>query len=41
MIWNVLDLRGEFEDVTIVYGARTVGDLVYKRELAEWAPAPT
>ncbi len=40
VIWNVLDLRGEFEDVTIVYGARTVGDLVYKRELAEWAARP-
>jgi NAD(P)H-flavin reductase len=32
-----LDLRKEFKDVTIVYGARTVEDLVYKRELEEWA----
>ncbi|HOU89661.1 MAG TPA: FAD/NAD(P)-binding protein [Polyangiaceae bacterium] len=37
VIWNVLDLRDRFRDVTIVYGARSVGDLVYKRELAEWA----
>ncbi len=37
VIWNVLDRRDEFGDVTIVYGARTVGDLVYKRELKEWA----
>jgi sulfhydrogenase subunit gamma (sulfur reductase) len=36
VIWNVLDRRDEFGDVTIVYGARTVEDLVYKRELAEW-----
>jgi NAD(P)H-flavin reductase len=36
-IWNVLDLRDQFKDVTIVYGARTVGDLVYKRELEEWS----
>ena len=36
VIWNVLDLRDQFKDVTIVYGARTVGDLVYKRELEEW-----
>jgi NAD(P)H-flavin reductase len=36
VIWNVLDRRDEFGNVTIVYGARTVGDLVYKRELAEW-----
>jgi NAD(P)H-flavin reductase len=37
VIWNVLDRREEFGDVTIVYGARSVGDLVYKRELTEWA----
>ena len=35
-IWNVLDLRDQFKDVTIVYGARSVADLVYKRELEEW-----
>jgi sulfhydrogenase subunit gamma (sulfur reductase) len=37
VIWNVLDRREEFGDVTIVYGARSVDDLVYKRELDEWA----
>jgi len=37
VIWNVLDLRDKFGDVTIVYGARSVADLVYKRELEEWA----
>ena len=37
VIWNVLDLRDRYGDITIVYGARTVADLVYKRELAEWA----
>ena len=36
VIWNVLDRRDEFGDVTIVYGARSVDDLVYKRELEEW-----
>jgi sulfhydrogenase subunit gamma (sulfur reductase) len=36
VIWNVLDLRERFGDITILYGARTVADLVYKRELAEW-----
>jgi NAD(P)H-flavin reductase len=36
VIWNVLDERDKFKDVTIVYGARTVGDLVYKRELEDW-----
>ena len=37
VIWNVLDLRSEFKDVTVIYGARSVGDLVYKRELEEWS----
>jgi NAD(P)H-flavin reductase len=36
VIWNCLDLRDKFGDITIVYGARTEQDLVYKRELAEW-----
>lgn len=37
VIWNALDLRDQFRDVTIIYGARSVGDLVYKRELEDWA----
>ncbi len=37
LIWNVLDRRDQFKELTIVYGARTVADLVYKRELAEWS----
>lgn len=37
VIWNVLDLRDRYGDVTIIYGARSVADLVYKRELDEWA----
>lgn len=37
VIWNVLDLRDRFGDVTIVHGARSVNDLVYKRELADWS----
>jgi NAD(P)H-flavin reductase len=36
VIWNVLDLREKFEKVTIVYGARSVADLVYKHELKIW-----
>lgn len=40
VIWNTLDLREKFEDLTIVYGARSVGDLVYKRELDEWEERP-
>ncbi|MCU0275481.1 MAG: FAD/NAD(P)-binding protein [Acidobacteria bacterium] len=40
VIWNVLDLRDRYRDITIVYGARTVADLVYKSELAEWEKRP-
>jgi NAD(P)H-flavin reductase len=36
VIWNVLDLRDRYDDVTVIYGARTVADLVYKHELEEW-----
>jgi NAD(P)H-flavin reductase len=36
VIWNCLDLRDWFKDITVVYGARTVNDLVYKRELEVW-----
>ena len=36
LIWNCLDQRDRFEDITICYGARTVGDLVFQRELDEW-----
>lgn len=36
VIWNCLDLRDWFQDITVVYGARSVNDLVYKRELKAW-----
>lgn len=36
VIWNCIDRRKDFGDITIVYGAKTVADLVYKNELAEW-----
>lgn len=40
VIWNALDRRADFKDVTIVYGARSVADLVYKHELEEWKNRP-
>ncbi|MBM4035819.1 MAG: heterodisulfide reductase subunit F [Planctomycetes bacterium] len=36
LIWNCLDLRDQFREITILYGARTVADLVYKSELKAW-----
>ncbi|MGA2296939.1 MAG: FAD/NAD(P)-binding protein [FCB group bacterium] len=40
IIWNALDMRNKFKDITIIYGARTVQDLVYKRELEDWKAMP-
>jgi len=36
LIWSILDRRELVDTVTIVYGARSVADLVYRRELDEW-----
>ncbi len=40
VIWNTIDLREKYKDITILYGARTVNDLVYKHELDEWKNRP-
>ena len=40
VIWNTMDLRDKYKDITIVYGARTVSDLVYKQELKQWEERP-
>lgn len=40
VIWNTIDLREKYKDITIIYGARTVNDLVYKQELKEWNDRP-
>ena len=40
VIWNTIDLREKYKDITIVYGAKTVKDLVYKQELQEWEDRP-
>lgn len=40
VIWNCLDLRDNFKDITIIYGARSVDDLVYKHELKVWDERP-
>jgi sulfhydrogenase subunit gamma (sulfur reductase) len=40
VIWNALDTRENYKDITIVYGAKSVNDLVYKSELKEWEERP-
>jgi len=36
VIWNVLDNKADYGNITIVYGAKMVADLVYKDELKAW-----
>ena len=36
-ILYALENRGDYGDITVVYGARTVGDLVFADELRRWA----
>jgi len=39
-IWYALENRADYGDITIVYGARTVKDLVFVDELEKWAEHP-
>ena len=36
LIWNVLDNRDEYENVVILYGARSPSDLSFKYDLEAW-----
>jgi len=40
VIWNALDTRDNFKNIQILYGAKSVDDLVYKNELKEWEERP-
>ncbi|UCE48235.1 MAG: FAD/NAD(P)-binding protein [Phycisphaerales bacterium] len=40
LIRNCLDLRDQFKDISILYGARSVDDLVYKERLENWQQMP-
>ena len=40
VIWNALDMRDNFKNIQILYGAKSVADLVYKHELKEWEERP-
>jgi len=39
-IWYALENRAKYGKITVVYGARSVGDLVYRTDLAKWAEFP-
>ncbi len=36
LIWNVLDNRGQYENINIIYGARSPADLCFKYDLDAW-----
>ncbi|MBI5599705.1 MAG: FAD/NAD(P)-binding protein [Deltaproteobacteria bacterium] len=36
VVWTCLDRREDYGEITVVYGAKTVEDLVYKNELKHW-----
>ena len=36
LIWNVIDNRDKYENIDIVYGARSPADLCFKYDLDEW-----
>lgn len=40
LIQYVIDKRKDYGQITILYGARTVEDLVYKSELKDWTDVP-
>ena len=40
VIWECLDTRERYGDLTVLYGARSVRDLVYKREISHWEERP-
>jgi sulfhydrogenase subunit gamma (sulfur reductase) len=41
LIQYCIDNRNDYKDFTILYGARTSGDLCYKEEIEEWKKNPT
>lgn len=41
LIQYCIDKRNDYKDFTILYGARTSGDLCYKEEIEEWKNNPT
>jgi len=40
-VWYALENRADYGEITVVYGARTVADLVFLDELDEWSKART
>jgi sulfhydrogenase subunit gamma (sulfur reductase) len=41
LVWNVIDNRARYGDVSIIYGARSPVDLCFKYDLETWAKDPT
>jgi NAD(P)H-flavin reductase len=41
LIWNVIDNRGKYKNIDIVYGARTPSDLCFRYDLDAWGKDKT
>jgi NAD(P)H-flavin reductase len=40
LLWNCIDTRDHYGAITVIYGARSTRDLVYKDELRQWLDMP-
>jgi NAD(P)H-flavin reductase len=41
LVWNVIDNRDKYGDISIIYGARSPQDLCFKYDLEAWGKDPT
>jgi NAD(P)H-flavin reductase len=40
LLWHCIDTRRHYGDITLIYGARSTADLLYKADLEEWSAMP-
>jgi sulfhydrogenase subunit gamma (sulfur reductase) len=41
LLWYALDNRDRFGSVTLMYGAKTPADMLFREELSRWSTGPT
>jgi NAD(P)H-flavin reductase len=40
VLYDSLEARGDYGEITVLYGARSTRDIVYKKQIAEWEQRP-
>jgi NAD(P)H-flavin reductase len=40
LLWHCIDTRRDYGDITLIYGARSTADLLYKPDLQQWTAMP-